>query len=93
MANDVEVKLASSYADYRVVAQRGSLVFFLISTLRGISHMYHTGLSHLQRVLKQSIEASPFEAVGSSPTRFFSHMIPSVTLPLLSRMIQFYSPT
>ena len=64
-ANDVEYKLSSSYSDYHVIAQRGVLLFFLISDMSRISHMYHAGVSHLERILALSIETAPSDAVTS----------------------------
>ncbi|XP_055711493.1 dynein axonemal heavy chain 8-like [Phlebotomus papatasi] len=59
-AGKTEVKINSVREEYRSIATRGSILYFLISTLPEINHMYRTSLAQFLVIIDKSlVQAKP----------------------------------
>jgi len=59
IAQTVEVEINNTRNQYRTVAIRGSILYFVIADLAGIDPMYQYSLAYIKRLFNKAIEMSP----------------------------------
>lgn len=58
LAQDTEAEITAAREEFRPVAARGSLLYFLLTELAGVNPMYHTGLTRFLRLFDKSMALS-----------------------------------
>jgi dynein heavy chain len=57
-ANETEARIFTACEEFRPVATRGSVIYFLISEMRLVDHMYQTALTQFMALFNQAIDDS-----------------------------------
>ena len=57
-ANETEKRIVDACEEFRPVATRGSVIYFLVSDMRLVDHMYQTALTQFMELFIQSIDQS-----------------------------------
>ncbi|KAF7232655.1 hypothetical protein EG68_06684 [Paragonimus skrjabini miyazakii] len=79
LAQDTEAEITAAREEFRPVAARGSLLYFLITELTGVNPMYHTGLSRFLRLFDKSMALSePCPVTSKRVTSIINYMTRSV---------------
>lgn len=58
VSSETEKKINIAREEYRPVAKRGSVLYFLMSEINLINHMYHTSLAQFMTLFDNSIKLS-----------------------------------
>ena len=66
-ANETEKSIVVACDEFRPVATRGSVIYFVMSEMRFVNHMYQTGLAQFMELFNTSIDKS--EKSNTSATR------------------------
>ncbi|TPP56023.1 Dynein heavy chain 5 axonemal [Fasciola gigantica] len=78
-AQDTEAEITAAREEFRPVAARGSLLYFLITELTGVNPMYHTGLNRFLRLFDNSMACSePCPVTSKRVTNIINYMTRSV---------------
>lgn len=78
-AQDTEAEITAAREEFRPVAARGSLLYFLITELAGVNPMYHTGLNRFLRLFDNSMACSePCPVTSKRVMNIINYMTRSV---------------
>ncbi|VDP88481.1 unnamed protein product [Echinostoma caproni] len=78
-AQDTEAEITAAREEFRPVAARGSLLYFLITELTGVNPMYHTGLNRFLRLFDKSMSCSePCPVTSKRVMNIINYMTRSV---------------
>lgn len=84
-ATDTEKMINSAREEFRPVATRGSILYFLIVEMGMVNHMYATSLSQFLQVFDHAIDVAEQSPL---PPKRLSNIISSVTIKVYSYVIR-----
>uniref|UniRef100_A0A803VLU3 Dynein axonemal heavy chain 8 n=1 Tax=Ficedula albicollis TaxID=59894 RepID=A0A803VLU3_FICAL len=85
VAAETEVKITTAQEEYRPVATRGSILYFLLTAMSMVNNMYQTSLAQFLKLFDQSIARSKKSPV---PQKRISNIIEHLTFEIHSYSVR-----